>query len=173
VRHIAFVRNVNQGQRGHPSAADILAAFADAGAEGAAGFQSNGTVVFTADDPHTVMQDAMAALSARSGLERDAFWMPLPDAVAVAEAHGTKPDASRRELTLHNGGVIDRHDPAVQSIAEPRRCKIVDAGIGWIVSVNERDRESNATPVAEMLTGGPATSRGLPTLVRLIDRFAV
>jgi uncharacterized protein (DUF1697 family) len=173
VRHIAFLRNVNQGQRGHATSADILAAFADAGAGGAVAFQSNGTVVFAADDPRTVMADAMTALSARAGREHTGFWMPLPDLAALVEAHADQPDTARRELTLHTGGMIDHDDPAVRSAASHRRCEVVDAGVGWIVSVNERDRESNATPVAETLTGGPATSRGLPTLVRLIDRFAV
>lgn len=172
MRHIAFLRNVNQGQRGHPSTADILAAFADAGADDAVAFQSNGTVVFTADDPQLVVDDAMVALAARSGLEREGFWIPLPVVAAVVEAHAAHPDAPRRELTLHGGGVIDRDDPEAMRVAAHRRCEIVDAGAGWIVSINELDRESNATPVAERLAGGRATSRGMPTLVRLIDRFA-
>ena len=172
MRHIAFLRNVNQGQRGHPSTGDILDAFADAGAHDAVAFQANGTVVFTADDPQTVVDDAMEALAARSGVVRDAFWMPLPDITAIVEAHAGQPDAARRELTLHGGGVLDRADPQVSRVAAHRRCEIVDAGPGWIVSTNEADRESNATPVAELVSGTRATSRGLPTLVRLIDRFS-
>lgn len=173
MRHIAFVRNVNQGQRGHPSTADMLGAFADAGADDAVAFQSNGTVVFAAADPQRVVDAAMAALAARSGVEREGFWMPLPEVAAVVHAHAAEPDAARRELTLHGGGVINRDDPQTVRVAAHRRCEIVDAGDGWIVSINERDRESNATPVAERLTGGPATSRGMLTLVRLIDRFAI
>jgi uncharacterized protein (DUF1697 family) len=172
VRHIAFLRNVNQGQRGHPSTADILAAFADAGAHDAVAFQANGTVLFTADHPQTAVDDAMAALAARSGVEREGFWMPLLRLTAIVEAHAIEPDAARRELTLHGGGELDPEDPEVVRVASHRRCRIVDAGEGWIVSINDRDRESNATPVAELLTGTRATSRGLPTLVRLIDRFA-
>lgn len=171
MRNIAFLRNVNQGQRGHPSTADILAAFADAGAHDAVAFQANGTIIFTADDPRTAVDDAMAALAARSGVEREGFWMPLPDVTAIVEAHAIEPDAARRELTLHGGGGLDPEDREVVRVASHRRCRIVDAGDGWIVSINERDRESNATPVAELLTGTPATSRGMPTLVRLIDRF--
>ena len=98
--------------------------------------------------------------------------MPLPDLTAIVEAHAIESDAARRELTLHGGGELAPEDPEVVRVASHRRCLIVDAGEGWIVSVNDRDRESNATPVAELLTGTRATSRGLPTLVRLIDRFA-
>ena len=37
-----------------------------------------------------------------------------------------------------------------------------------------RDAESDRSGalLVERLTGGPATSRGFPTLIRLIDRFA-
>ena len=44
MRCVAFLRNVNQGQRGHPSTADIIAGFADAGCPDVELFQSNGTV---------------------------------------------------------------------------------------------------------------------------------
>ena len=38
MRCVAFLRNVNQGQRGHPSTADIVAGFADAGCHDAEKF---------------------------------------------------------------------------------------------------------------------------------------
>lgn len=169
---VAFLRNVNQGQRGHPSSADVFASFVDAGAVAPQAFQSNGTVVFDADDPQAVLGGALAHLAARSGLERDGFWMPLARVAEIVDRHATRPDAHRCELTLHGDGVIDPTDPAVIAVARHRRCEIVDAGPGWLVCVNERDAESNATPIAERVTGGPASSRGLPTLVRLVDRFA-
>jgi uncharacterized protein (DUF1697 family) len=172
VRHVAFLRNINQGQRGHPSTADILAAFAGAGARAAVTFQANGTVVFAADDPQAVVDDAVDALVAPAGVAYAGFRMPLPTLAAIVDAHAAELDVGRRELTLHRGGTLARDDPEVMRVAAHRRCEVVDAGDGWIVSVNERDHESNATPVAERLMGGPATSRGLPTLVRLIDRFA-
>ena len=68
VHHVAFLRNVNQGQRGHPSTDDILAAFADAGVDDALAFQTNGTIVFTCDDPQTTVEAAQGSLFARSGV---------------------------------------------------------------------------------------------------------
>lgn len=172
VKSVVFFRNVNQGERGHPSTADLLGALADAGLTGAVPFQSNGTVVVTDAAPRAVLDDVQAALAARSGIEREVFTMPLDEVAAIVDGHAHAPDASRRELTLHAGDVIDIDDAAVIAEAAHRRCRLVAAGAGWVVSANERDRESNATPVVERLTAAAATSRGLPTLVRLVDRFA-
>jgi uncharacterized protein (DUF1697 family) len=172
VTHVAFLRNVNQGQRGHPSTSDLLAAFADAGCPDAVAFQSNGTVVFSDAAPDRVAAAAQAALAARTGLEREVFTMPLAQVAALVDAEAAASDTSRRELTLHGGGLIEIEDPSVIGAAARRRCRLVAAGPGWTIARNERDRESNGTPTVEHLTGGPATSRGLPTLIRLVDRFA-
>lgn len=174
MRLVAFFRNINQGQRGHPATADLLGAVHDAGGVGAVTFQSNGTVLFEAAHSETIelSEEIQAALASRSGVEREVFLMPLSQVVALVDAHAVGADASRRELTLHSAGVIDVDDPAVVREAARRRCRVLAAGEGWAISANERDRESNATPVVERLTGGPATSRGLPTLIRLVDRGA-
>lgn len=172
MQHVAFLRNVNQGQRGHPATSDVRAAFADAGAPDAVPFRSNGTIVFAAEDPAAVIADVELALAARTGSAREGFGMPLAAVARIVDVHAGAPDAHRRELTLHRDGVIDADDPEVVREASHRRCRIVDAGAGWAVLLNERDGESNGTPVVERVTGGPATSRGLPTLVRLVDRFA-
>jgi uncharacterized protein (DUF1697 family) len=175
VRVVAFFRNVNQGQRGHPATSDLLAAFADAGCDDAVTFQSNGTVVFPDAAADRAVQTAHAvqdALAARAGVEREIFVMPLDQVAELVEAHAREPDAARRELTLHGGGILDLSDASVAREAARRRCRRVAAGPGWTIAINERDRESNATPTVERLTSGPATSRGLPTLIRLVDRFA-
>lgn len=172
MRCVAFLRNVNQGQRGHPSTTDILAAFADGGCPGAVPFQSNGTILFEADDPAAVTETVVASIAARTGLDRDAFWIALDDLVEVIDMHATVPDPRRHEFTLHGGGTIDPTAPDVIREAAHRRCEIVDSGPGWTLTRNEREGEGNATPVIERLTGGRATSRGLPTLIRLGARFA-
>lgn len=172
MRCVAFLRNVNQGQRGHSSTADILAAFADAGCPGAVLFQSNGTIVFDAEDPAAVAETVVASIAARTGLERDAFWMPFADLVEIVEAHDATADPRRHEFTLHGGDTIDPTDPEVIRQAAYRRCEVIDSGLGWALTRNERDGEGNATPMIERVTGGHATSRGLPTLIRLAGRFA-
>lgn len=169
VQFAAFVRNVNQGQRGHPSTADLIGAFIDARCSTATPFQSNGTLVVEADSID-VVESASLHLAERSGIERDVFALPLAELAEIVETSTAEPIA-RAELTLHRGRIIDIESPHVIREAAHRRCTFVASGEGWVVTVNERDRESNATPVLERLTGGLATSRGLTTIVRLLERF--
>jgi uncharacterized protein (DUF1697 family) len=172
MRCVAFMRNVNQGQRGHPATADILAGFADAGCPDAQTFQSNGTIVFESDQPARAVESAEEAIAARSGQTRDILWIPLADLITIVHEHAGASDAHRVEFTLHGGGTIDGRSPEVATLTAQHRCSIVDAGPGWALVRNDVEREGHATPVLERLTGGRASSRGLPTLIRLIARFA-
>ena len=169
--HVAFLRNVNQGQRGHLTTTDLRDAFAAAGSDDAATFQSNGTVVFTSDDPDAVMEHVLAVLTSRSGREQEGFSMPLADLTEIVDRHGDGPGVARTELTLHAAATIDLADPALLEEAARRKTEVIETGDGWIVSLNERSHESNATPIIERVTGRPATSRGMPTLIRLVARF--
>ena len=47
---------------------------------------------------------------------------------------------------------------------------MLDASSRHALVLNHRERRSNGTPVLEELLGVPATSRGVPTLLRLLDR---
>ena len=167
MRRVAFVRNLNQGQRGQPSSSDLLAAFHDAGCLDPTTFRSNGTVVF---DGEVSAGDVEDALAARTGAGRDVFVVGLDRIGAVVAVHGGALDAGRRELTLHAPVTLRLDEGAVREAAR-RRCRILQVGPGWAVTVNDRDHESNATPVVERLTGAPASSRGIPTLARLVERF--
>ncbi|MFB8145150.1 DUF1697 domain-containing protein [Microbacterium sp. NPDC056003] len=168
---MAFMRNVNQGQRGHPSTSDILAGFADAGCSDARTFQSNGTIVFESDEPARVVELAAEAIGVRSGVERGIRWIGLTELAAIIDANGSTHDAHRIEFTLHGGGPIDGRSPDVVALAAEHRCSLVDTGPGWAVVRNDVDGEGHATPVLERLTGRRATSRGLPTIIRLVARF--
>ncbi|GAA1918253.1 hypothetical protein GCM10009775_08550 [Microbacterium aoyamense] len=172
VQHVALFRNVNQGQRGHPSADQIVAAFRAAGAVDAVTFQSNGTVVFTARDA------AAAAVAVRHRLGDDGVFddlievRPLSFLELIVAEHAGAPDAHRRELTLFDEAVRLGDASIAHREATKRRCSVVADGAGWAVVLNDRDRQSNGTPAVQAIIGAPATSRGLPTLARLIDRFA-
>lgn len=169
---VAFLRNVNQGQVGHPTTSDIRDAFAAAGHPDAVTFQSNGTVIFESEDPDSVADTVITTLSSRAGIERDCFSIPLADIAEIVDVHAPAPDIAHRELTLHHAGTIDITDEAVRRTAADLECTIIDADDGWIVTLNHRDRGGNGTRIAEVITGDLASSRGLPTLIRLVNRFA-
>jgi uncharacterized protein (DUF1697 family) len=171
MRCVALMRNVNQGQRGHPATADILNGFADAGCPDAQTFQSNGTIVFDSDAPSAVVEQAADAIAMRSGYDREILWIPLSELAAAVDQHGGTPEPGRFEFTLYSGANIDPHDARVMSRAREHRCSIVDAGKGWALVRNQVEGEGHGTPVLESLTGRRATSRGLPTVLRLVARF--
>lgn len=177
---VVLVRNVNLGQRGHPSAADLLAAFAAAGAADAMSVQSNGTVLVpshdgAALDPAALAEAVEDALEVATGIRREVFALPLEAIAAVVDEHADRPDASRRELTVHAAPSPPLDDAAARDAERRGRCRIVATGehdgVAWAVVVNDVERQSNGTPVLERLTGGPATSRLLATLRRVVERL--
>ena len=66
MKHVFLIRNVNLGQRGQPSTADLLGVFAAAGAVDAVSVQSNGTVIVESADASALAEavDAKAFLKA-------------------------------------------------------------------------------------------------------------
>lgn len=172
MRFVAFLRNVNQGQHGQPTTDDIRGAFEDAGCRDIRTFQSNGTVLFDADDPAAAAQNAEAALEARSGHAREIFWITLEQLADIAAFAAGVDAPGLYEVTLHTGGDVAAHRSGVADQARRRRCTVVATGDGWTVVRNDAARQGNATPLIEALTGARASSRGLPTVIRLIDRFA-
>lgn len=130
--HVSLLRNVNVGQPGHPSTADLLHAFVDAGALDAVTFQSNGTLVFSApeEQAESMAQDAVVALARATGLEREVFTRPLEFLRPIVEQHGSAVDARLRELTLHDGPAVRSDDPLVLDVARRARCTLLDAGPG-------------------------------------------
>lgn len=172
MRFVAFLRNVNQGQRGQPTTDDIRGAFEDAGCRDIRTFQSNGTVLFDADDPAGAAQTAEAALEARSGHAREIFWITIEQLADIAASAAGVDAPGLCEVTLHSGGDIAAHAREVVDQARRRRCTVVFTGDGWTIVRNDTAHQGNATPLIEALTGARASSRGLPTVVRLVDRFA-
>ncbi|WAB84762.1 DUF1697 domain-containing protein [Microcella daejeonensis] len=162
VRAVAFLRNVNQGQRGHLPTPRILALFEQAGAVGVRAFQSNGTIVFAADDIAAVAERLRELLAAADRPE-EVRVIPLEALWSIVAAAPAEHPAGRLELCLL--------DPAVALPAPPvagRRCAGIAAGEGWMLVLNERDGESNGVPSLERLLGTRATGRGIPTLQRLL-----
>ncbi len=175
MRHVFLIRNVNLGQRGHPSAADLLGAFAAAGAAGAVSVQSNGTVVVESTDPSALAEAVEDALEGATGIRREVFALPLTVIASIVDAYVDGADSSRLELTVYSAPAVMTGDNAAEETQRRGRCRVLSAGecegAAWALVLNEVERQSNGTPVVERIMGGPATSRSLATLRRVAERF--
>lgn len=175
MRRVVFVRNVNLGQRGQPSTADLLRAFAAAGASDAVSVQSNGTVVVESTDPSTLAEAVEDALEAATGIRREVFALPLTVIASIVTEHAVGPAASRCEVSVYEGSGFDAGSPVARDAQRRGRCRVLSVGdhegAAWAVVLNDAERQSNGTPVVERIMGGPATSRSLATLRRVVERF--
>ena len=161
MQQIAFFRNVNQGQQGHPSTYDLLAVVSAAGATEAFAFRSNGTVVFDGEVDDAAIQG-----------DRDVFIRPVSFIERFLRFEGSA-DEGRLELTLFDPHLELGCSDALEAASQRGRCEIVESGAGWALVLNHVDRQSNGTPVVERVTGGAATSRALSTVIALARKLDV
>jgi hypothetical protein len=165
---VAFFRNLNLGQRRSrsPTRPELLEAFDHAGARSATSFQVNGTVIFDVDgDPQSVANHAVELLTPVCGyddvvLVRPVWWileLDVDDVVPNAEVSffdGPESFPESLPWTPVTGGLT-----------------VVRADGRHAVSVNDLERTSGATWVLEKLLGVPVTSRGVPTMRRLVAKL--
>jgi len=152
---IAFFRNLNQGQRGSPTTAELLAALRSAGALDIRPVRGNGTVLFQSADPEATAQTARDSLAPWGDVVfvRESEW--LADVLATVDLD------DRTELTLF--------DPTVSELGQRgTRCSIVHSGAGYAIVINDSAHQSDGTPTVERMIGVRATSRGVPTLRRVV-----
>jgi uncharacterized protein (DUF1697 family) len=160
---VAFFRNLNQGQRGHVTTAQLVDAFVVSGAIGVRPVRANGTVIFTADNTEECLSTALAQLHGASAwadvaFARGAAW--LAERVSEFPANVAPP---LTELSLFEG-----------RLAHPlpmggKGCSVVRAGDGYAVTVNDSPGTSQATPTLERALGTPVTSRSATTLRLVLD----
>ena len=94
---------------------------------------------------------------------REVDWL----AGLVLDLDSDVPVSTNTELSLFDESVA-----LAEKLPLPgRRCTIVRGGPGFAVCVNDRERESNGTPTLERMLDVRVTSRGLPTLRRLVERL--
>src|SRR5690606_2279998 len=112
-----FFRNLNLGHARSPDRGGLLEAFEAAGAHGVHSFQTNGTVVFRADDPAATALEARARLGA-VGYTDEVF---VRDRAALGRLLGGLPAVDpgrghyREIVTLHglargSGPDLPRHE---------------------------------------------------------------
>ena len=163
---VAFLRNLNLGQRRCPSRAQLVEAFAAEGATDVLSHQSNGTVAFSASGDAQRLADAVVArlepVSEWSDvvLVRSVEWLVSLDLDELSDGC---------ELTL-----MDGPEPFPEAVPwEPGRGEVtvLRADGRHAIVLSHREHRSNGTPVVEWRLGVPATSRGLGTVQRLLARL--
>jgi len=167
---VAFFRNLNLGQSRSrsPTRPQLLEAFAEAGATSAVSFQTNGTVIFNPGrrSPQRLADRAVELLTPVCG---------------YADMVAARPVAWLRELDLDDVpdhaevSFFDGPDPFPEPLPwKPagRGLVVVRAGSRHAVSINAPDGSSGATWVIEDRLKVLVTSRGVPTMRRLLAKLA-
>ncbi len=167
-QHVVFFRNLNLGQRGSPTRAQLLAAFESAGATDVVSVRSNGTVAFRSSAPVSTRDLVCSRLIGGTDWcdvapVRAATWvLGLGERLAEVEGHV--------EVSFFDGR---RSFPAPLPWRPDRgRVTVVAADGRHAIAVNDEPRTSYATPALEALLGVPVTSRGAETVLRLADLLA-
>lgn len=166
-RHVAFFRNLNLGQRGSPTTAQLVSAFEQAGATEVVSVRVNGTVVFRSRSPARTRDGVCASVAEVSG------WC---DVAPVRSAAWVSDLAARLAGVDGNAEVAFfdvRHDfpEALPWRPESGRLTVVHADRQHAIAVNDEPRTSYATPVLERLLGLRVTSRGAETVLAVAARL--
>jgi hypothetical protein len=166
MRSVVFFRNVNQGQRGHPASAQLVECLTAAGLRDPRGFQSNGTYVVEGDAA-AALPAAVDALCAATGRDEAAFALPLAVVAQAVAEFGAEfgHDGDRVEFSVFEGALAV--DVPFRGVA----CTVEAAGEGWAFTRNDHDGAGQATAQLERLLGSRVSSRGMPTMLRLLARF--
>ncbi|MFM6849045.1 MAG: DUF1697 domain-containing protein [Terrabacter sp.] len=165
---VAFFRNLNLGQPRSPSRVELVAAFEAEGATDVLSHQSNGTLAFSAPagaDPVSLASSVANRLGPTCSyadvvLVRSLGWLRGLDLADLPNGC---------ELTLFDGPA-PFPEPLPWTPA-PEATVLRADGLHAIVH-NHAERRSLGTRVLETRLGVPATSRGVGTVLRLLDRLS-
>jgi hypothetical protein len=167
-QHVAFFRNLNLGQRGSPTRAQLLEAFEAAGADDVVSIRSNGTVAFRSTAPVRTRDLVCSRLIGHTDWcdvapVRPATWV-LALGERLAEVEG--------QVEVSFFDARGAFPVPLPWRPDGGRVTVVAADRRHAVAVNDWPRTSYATPVLERLLGVPVTSRGADTVLRVADLLA-
>jgi uncharacterized protein (DUF1697 family) len=184
MRYAVFFRNLNLGRANCPSRRQFEQAFLDAGAQEAASFLTNGTLVFSARaraSPQRLLQRASQLLEANCGLVEPGFIRSLPELVRLS---ALDPFAAVDRSTVY-ACCVSFLPPDVQLpgtlplITLPLMSSRGDVEVlrftnGEALTLSRKIGKSPGSPNAflEKLLSLPATTRSWNTVTRLVGKFA-
>lgn len=180
IRYAAFFRNVNLGQRGSPTRGQLELAFAQAGAEQAESFMSNGTLVFAAGDDaqaRRIIRAAEDLLREACGLVEPGFSVRLETLAALVREDPFRAfaDGEKNERSI---SFFDAQPPvtaAAPLVDSHGSCTVfrLEGGLALSLARAVGGKQGYPTPLLEEVLGRPATTRGWNTVVRLVKKYGM
>ncbi len=180
---VAFVRNINVGQKGFPSRPQLEQAFLAAGALSVVSFQSNGTVVAEVEDGmrlEALRDGAGGYLRTECGFGEAIFVREL---AAIRAAVGEDPYAGIDGVGPDSTGYPHRYVSYYEYAGSMEGVLPLESAKGdclvfrgtaqeaYSVAREIRGVSGYPTPLLEKRLQVPVTTRSWTTLVRLVGRF--
>ncbi|MGK6309568.1 DUF1697 domain-containing protein [Variovorax sp. DT-64] len=177
MKYAVFFRNLNLGRPHCPTRAQFEAAFLAAGAESAASFLTNGTLVFEARNKtlaRKVLGKASQTMAAECGLREPGF---LRSVDHLAQLVALDPFARVDRENVYEVCVtfLDAKHPALPAlplVSKREDVELLSATEGEVFSISRVVGNTPGSPNAflEKLLGTPASTRAWNTVVRLVGR---
>jgi uncharacterized protein (DUF1697 family) len=178
MKYAAFFRNINLGRANAPSKTQLEEAFLAAGADSAASFLTNGTLVYSvgASRARKVLAGACRSLQQVCGLKEPAFVRRVDElAELVASDPFAKVDPSDVYLccvTFFDAS--GRSLPATPLASRRRDVEVLVFTDGEALSLSRKIGSTPGSPNAfiEKMFNTPASTRVWNTVVRLVDKHS-
>ena len=179
MKYAAFFRNLNLGRPNRPTRVQFEEAFAQAGAESATSFLTNGTMVFTVGPgarARKVLAGACQSLRAGCGLREPAFIRSvdyLAELVAQDPFAGVDPGSVHvRCVSLLHPDSAALPELPLESMRGDVRILQCTGTEALSVSLKIGNTPGSPNAYLEKLLDMPATTRSWNTVVRLVRRYA-
>lgn len=179
MKYAVFYRNVNLGRPGSPSKVQFEQAFMNAGAESAASFLTNGTLVFTIrpeTDPIQLLTEASALLKIECGLKEPGF---LRSVAYLSDLVNLDPFASVDLSSIYLCCITFLHAgiptlPEVPLFSSRKDVEVLRFTSSEALCTSYQIGKTPGSPNAflEKFFNLPATTRNWNTVVRLVRKYA-
>ncbi len=179
MQYAAFLRNVNLGRTHSPTRVQLESAFLASGAETAASFLVNGTLVFAparGQRARAVASRACDALRASCGMREPVFVRSVDElrAIVAGDPFAGHVAQGRDALCISFLGAPRRTLPSLPLVSARADLELLAAGDTHVLSISRWVGSSAGSPNAwlERALGEPATTRNWRTVLRLVEKFS-